>query len=194
MQNNNNNNFSYGYYPCFMNCPFMQYGSGYYNQGYDNYFRGQEDEAEDIEETYEDFDERNYFVDEDEEMNSDDEEKELENLTRAPRDVDRVIKLINQKSSRDIEEIIRIGVDSRLVDYIIRVMVEFIDRNYNRYRGSRQQRIEEAKRDIRRNMPWIFDIMRIFSVSPATQQRLFDSIVSTSIDELRRQPKPPMPR
>ncbi|MDP4088796.1 MAG: hypothetical protein Q8930_05935, partial [Bacillota bacterium] len=64
-------------------------------------------------------------------------------------------------------------------------MVSLIDRNFNRYRGTLEQRVQEAEQDIRRDLHWIFDIFRTLGVSPATSGRLTDTVVRASIRNLR---------
>jgi hypothetical protein len=123
-----------------------------------------------------------------------DTEQTSDELDRAPQDVNRVMRIIYRSAAREIAEIIRAGMDRRLLDYLIRSMVTFIDRNYDRYRGTLQQKVQAATRDIRRELYWIFDIMRIFGISPATQARLTNSVVTISFQNLRTAPPPPTPR
>lgn len=143
---------------------------------------------------YEDLDEDYNYQDLDEEI----EAYTLEDNYRAQSDIDRVIKLINRESQNQINELERIGIDKRLISYIIKTMVTYIDKNYNKYKGTFEQKVEIAVRDIRKDLHWIFEILQVFSASPATIARLTDIVVRTSLKKLRPenpiQPPGPMPR
>ena len=126
-------------------------------------------------------------------------ENTIFNEGRAPRDVDRVVRMINRDARNVINELERIGINQRLLNYLITSMVSYIDRNYNKYRGPFEQRVRMAAQDLRRDLPWIFDIFRVMSASPATVARLTQIVVRTSLRNLRPGPPgppgpPPMPR
>lgn len=178
----------------------MQNPYSYFKPNYQGFYRFDGDDFEDMDELEELFEDESFsdvmidddFMEKIEDVLEDEDDDEFEEM-RAPQDVERVIRQINQRAAREINEIVRIGMDRKLLDYLIRSMVIYIDRNYNRYQGNRQQKIQMAERDLRRNLPWVFDIMNLYSVSPATQARLVNIVVTTSIDGLRRPPVPPTP-
>jgi hypothetical protein len=121
-------------------------------------------------------------------------ENTLVDEDRAPRDIDRVVRMINRDARKAMNELERIGINPRLLNYLITSMVSYIDRNYNSYKGPLNQKIETAKRDLRRYLHWIFDIFSVMSASPATVASLTETVVRTSLRHLRpTQPTPPAP-
>jgi hypothetical protein len=130
-------------------------------------------------------------------------ENTLVNEARTPRDVEKVVRKIEKDARNELKELERIGINSALSNYLITSMVSYMDRNYNRYKGSFDQKIQAAEKDIKRDLYWIFDIFRVMSASPATVSRLIETVVRTSLKHLRPthitppvQPPPPahMPR
>ena len=110
---------------------------------------------------------------------------------RTPRDVERVVRMIEKDAKSEIKELERIGINQRLLIYLITSMVSYIDRNYNRYKGPFEQRVRAVEQDLRRDLYWVFDIFRVMSASPATVARLTDTVIRTSLKNLR--PLPPAP-
>lgn len=137
------------------------------------------------------FDQENGFHDQENDFYDDIQEEELINNRRSPKDVERVIKIINKEAKNDISELIKIGIDKRLLDYLIKKMVIHIDNNYNRYTGKFDKKLEMAVADLRRSLPWIFEILQVFSASPATIVRLTDKVASISLKNLKPIPPPP---
>jgi hypothetical protein len=120
-----------------------------------------------------------------------------EEQIRTPQDVDRVMGIINQELAGPISEIQRIGVDQRLIRYLVRAVVSYIDTNFNRFTGSMDQRLDSVLREVRRQLPWVLEIMQVFGVSPATETRILTEIARVALENLRTQPMQPpvaMPR
>ncbi|MFC3884146.1 hypothetical protein ACFOU2_11845 [Bacillus songklensis] len=114
-----------------------------------------------------------------------------EETMRTPEDVNRVMRVLNQQYGTIYTEIQRGGMDRKLADYLFRSTVTFADENYNNYTGNIDQKIEQASRQLQRREPWIFDIMRIYSVSPASQIRIVNTVLRASFENLRPAPLPP---
>jgi hypothetical protein len=120
-------------------------------------------------------------------------ENTLVNEDRSPRDVERVVRMIEKDARKELKELQRIGIDSRILNYLITSMVSYSDRNYNKYKGPFEQKMRAAERDLRRDLYWVFDIFRVMSASPATVERLTETVVSTSLRHLRPVQPPPQP-
>lgn len=112
---------------------------------------------------------------------------------RNKNDVDRVIRTLDRKLRPVYNEILRAGVDKKVLNYMVYTMVNYIDRNYNKYKGTLDMKVNAAEADIKIRYPFIHDLLRIYNVSPATQMRFFDGVIRTSFEELRRIPPKPMP-
>lgn len=124
-------------------------------------------------------------------------------IDRNAQDVNRVMNILHTQHQNLYQELIHLGMDRRLINYLFRSIVSFVDETYDRYTGTIEQKIAQAGRALRRRDPWIFDIMNIYSVSPAAQARILDTILRVSFRNLRQgpghppgpvPPMPPMPR
>lgn len=115
------------------------------------------------------------------------------NESRNKNDVNRVVGSIERKLRPVYDEIVRVGVGRKLLDYMVYTIVTYIDKNYNKYKGNIDMKVKKAEADIRVRYPFIYDLLRIYSVSPATQMRLIDGVIRTSFEELRRIPPKPAP-
>jgi hypothetical protein len=105
---------------------------------------------------------------------------------RSQVDVDRVVGILNRVARNDIRELEKIGIDRRLLNYFIRTAVGYIDRNYNRYNGTIEQKINTVAGDLRRDLNWMFEIMQIFGAPLATVTRLIDGTARVSFQNLRQ--------
>ncbi|BAU27404.1 hypothetical protein DFP93_102350 [Aneurinibacillus soli] len=129
---------------------------------------------------------------------------ESEEEDRNTQDVTRVMNILHTHYGHLYQELTRLGMDYRLVNYLFRSIVVFVDETYDRYTGTIDQKITQAERALRRQRAWIFDIMSLYAVSPATQARVLDTILRVSFQFLRPAPGPghgpghpgpgPMPR
>jgi hypothetical protein len=127
-------------------------------------------------------------------------ENTLANEDRTPRGVERVVRKVEKDTRNELKELERIGITPGLSNYLITSMVSYMDRNYNRYKGSLDQKVQAAHRDLRRDLYWIFDILRVMSASPSTISRLIETVVKVSLKHLSPThitppvPPPHMPR
>jgi hypothetical protein len=103
----------------------------------------------------------------------------------------KILKRQYQSIYRDAQ---RGGMDSKLTEYLFRSIVRFVDDNYNNYSGSINERVEKAARQLKKRDPWIFELFNLYSVSPASQVRITNTILTVSFENLRRGNEVPNPR
>lgn len=184
-----NNNL---FYPCpLAMCPYFN------NMNY-------EEADEEEEDLYREADDENENEDYEEFENQESDDEPTEDYTRARADIERVMRIIQMQLAADYNTIVRAGIDRRLLNYMVETIVTYIDRNYYKYRGTIQQKVQSAAADIRRDIPWIFRIMQLYGIAPATISRFINSVLRISFENLRRPaqtpprppvpPRPPMPR
>ncbi|MEH7474226.1 hypothetical protein V7158_21120, partial [Priestia megaterium] len=109
-----------------------------------------------------------------------------EEEVRSTRDVDRVMKILKRQYQSIYRDAQRGGMDSKLTEYLFRSIVRFVDDNYNSYSGSINERVEKAARQLKKRDPWIFELFNLYSVSPASQVRITNTILTVSFENLRR--------
>lgn len=117
-----------------------------------------------------------------------------EEEVRSTRDVDRVMKILKRQYQSVYRDAQRGGMDSKLTEYLFRSIVRFVDDNYNNYSGSINERVEKAARQLKKRDPWIFELFNLYSVSPVSQVRITNTILTVSFENLRRGNEVPNPR
>lgn len=106
-------------------------------------------------------------------------------FTRAQRDVERVIPLALQRSAVEINQMTALGMPPSLIAYLVREMVEYIDRNFDNYDKSASYNITQAAESIKTRYYWIFNILRIYGVPFETQKNFLNNVVITAVRNLR---------
>ncbi|MFP7735020.1 hypothetical protein ACLHDF_16695 [Priestia aryabhattai] len=109
-----------------------------------------------------------------------------EEEVRPTRDVDRVMKILKRQYQSIYKDAQRGGMDSKLTEYLFRSIVRFVDDNYSSYSGSINERVEKAAQQLKKCEPWIFELFNLYRVSPASQVRITNTILTVSFENLRR--------
>lgn len=172
------------YFPCFRPqycsmCPAMQDLYRDLEEPYDEEFEFDDADFDEIDDILDDFYEDSDIDDMD----------FFEDAPRSVQDVNRVVNAFEIRFRNLIDELQRAGIDRRLLRFLIRTVVAYIDDNFNRYRGTLERKINAAIRDIRLQLPWIISILRVFGVLPRRIVEILREIVSFAFQNLRR----PMP-
>ena len=113
-----------------------------------------------------------------------------ESFTRAQRDVERVIPIAVQNSANEIAQMTALGIPPSLITYFIREMVEYIDRNYERYNKTASYNITQASEGIKTRFYWIFNILRIYGVPFEVQTDFLNNTVITALQNLQAPSSP----
>ncbi len=53
----------------------------------------------------------------------------------------------------------KFGLHRRVAEYLVRVILDYVQKNHNRYKGTLRKRANMAGRDLSLLYPWIFEIM-----------------------------------
>lgn len=109
---------------------------------------------------------------------------------RAPQDVNRVIIDLERRFGNIYRELQSAGIDRRLVRFLVRKIVEYVDRNFNKYTGTVERKTNALIRDLRRDNPCIFEIMNVFGINPNRVNNIMRTIIAFAFDNLRRKPVP----
>lgn len=169
----------YMYVPCCYVNPMMRMPAEQTDTEDNNYYRSIENN-EDLEELVE----LNFEA----EDLRDNEELEylVEAEERSAADVDRVMASIEPRQRALFDQLERLGIRRTLSRYMVRNIVMFVDTNYNKYRGTIQQKVTASLNDLRRQYPWIFFVMRAYGVPAGTINQAVRSILTYSFQNLRR--------
>jgi hypothetical protein len=108
-----------------------------------------------------------------------------ENEELIQNDMERVLEVIRRESRYEIRDFERMGIDRRLLNYLVKSMVSYIDKNYIRYKGTFNQKVNETIRDLKIDLIWVFEILQTLEISQVTINRLVDKTARISILNLR---------
>ena len=125
------------------------------------------------------------MLDENDFYATDPEVQDSKSLSRAQRDIERVIPIALQNAANEVNQMIALGIPPRLISYLVREMVEYIDFNYSKYDKSASYNITQASEDIKTKLNWIFNILRIYGVPFEVQKTFLNTVVITAIKNLR---------
>jgi len=114
-----------------------------------------------------------------------DSEADSESADRAQRDIERVLPIVFQNAANEVNQAIALGMKPDLITYLIREMVEYIDRNYEQYDLSYSYNVTQASEGIKRDLYWIFNILRVYGMPFEVQKNLLNHVVITSLQSLR---------
>lgn len=179
MYNNNMyNQNQFGQYPYMSEprfvCPFMQTSYGQQEPTYDNFYRTEDDGNF----VFDEFDQLDEFEDvfntEDRALNITDEH--IENVAaNVMKEATNIFK--------DIQKFIK---DTKLVEYLLVCLVTYICRNYYKYKDVIEEKTDELVDEIKRNLPWVFDILALFNVTPAMVDDFLDNLIKVTVMNLRK--------
>lgn len=168
------------YDPC-MFVPYC-YGCPYFpqfNEGEMNYPKWQRGIEED--------DESDAVLEfENEDLNEDEELEYFDEDSRSAQDVNRVMGLINARYESFYRRLMSAGMSRALARYLFRSIVTFVDINYNKYKGTIENKTTAAFNDLRRQQPWIFFVMRSYGIPQTAINQIVTTIIRFSFNNLRK--------
>ncbi|GIM28382.1 hypothetical protein CPJCM30710_10480 [Clostridium polyendosporum] len=111
----------------------------------------------------------------------------LKNETRPKEDVDRVIELIETRLRDEYVEITASGLDEKLLRYLVKTIVEYIDENYDKYNEERSTngKVVTIINDLRNKLPWIFEILKLFGVVLTTITNFISRVVLITFENIK---------
>lgn len=109
-----------------------------------------------------------------------------EDFTRTQSDVERVIGLVQQGLANEIDQLAGLGINRNVIVYFIREMVDYLDKNYNKYNSPLlKSDITSASEDIKSRYYWIFNIMRLYGVPFPLQMKILNTTIRIAFQNLR---------
>jgi len=172
MYNNNNyyqNSFEqYPYAQPVYGCPYIQNNYGYYQPDFNNFYRSDYDDA---------------FPFEDSDMNFEMEERAM-NVTKEQ--IENITAEVKKESNNLLKDIAKFIKDTRLLDYMLACLINYIVRNYERYENVIDEKTDELVEELRGELPWLFDILKVVGITPAMVDDFIDGIIKLTVMTIRR--------
>lgn len=152
--------------PCYFTCPVMQ---NYYRSGqsaYGNCYRN---------------------IPAEEFMNdSDGRYPQNPNYKMPNPQVNQVVEMVKKDQMNVFKGIQQFIKDTRLFDYLLAAVVAYIFNNYKKYENVIDEKTDEFVEDLRRNLPWVFDILALFDVTPAMVDKFLDDLIRATVMNIKK--------
>lgn len=153
--------------PCCYRCPAMQNQYGCYPPDYDNFYRTANEE---------DFITTNYY-----EFNRSD-----RNFNMARDQIENVAAAVKKESPNLLKDIGKYIKDSRLLDYLLLALITYVCNNYYKYKDIIDEKTDELVDELKENLPWVFDILKVFGITPAMVDDFLDNLIKSTVLSLRK--------
>jgi hypothetical protein len=150
--------------PCYA-CPLMQNNYDtydnyeYYEPIYEDLFRGELDEEFLLEE-------RAFKMS----------KENIDNVAAA-------VKKESHNAFKDIEKFIK---DTRLLDYMLMALITYICNNYQKYEHVIDQKTDELVEEMKKNLPWLFDMLKVVGVTPAMVDKFLDNLIKLTVMNIKK--------
>ena len=152
---------------CCYGCPATQNQYDYYPPAYDNFYRTAHEE-DFTNANYDGFnmDDRNFNVTRD----------QIENVTAA-------VKKESPNLLKDIGKFIK---DTRLLDYLFLTLITYICNSYYKYKDVIDEKTDKLVDELKENLPWVFDILKVFGITPSMLDDFLDNLIKSTVLSLRK--------
>lgn len=158
--------FPYVNVPCYI-CPLMRNNYGYYQSAYDNFYRSAHEE---------DFTFDDYDV-----VNTDE-----RNIKITREHVENIAANIKKEPTNILNDIAMFIKDTRLLDYLLACLITYICRNYYKYKDVIEEKTDDLVEEMKENLPWVFDILKLFGITSAMVDRFLDNLIRLTVVNLRK--------
>jgi hypothetical protein len=148
-------------------CPACQNNYDYYQPTYDDFYRTA-DEEDIIYDDYEEF----HAAERDMKITN----ANIQNITAA-------VKKDSMNIFKDIEKFIK---DTRLLDYLLAALITYICNNYYKYKDVIEEKTDDLIEDLRTDLPWVFDILKVFGITPAALDKFLDNLIKVTVANLKK--------
>jgi hypothetical protein len=153
--------------PCCYRCPAMQNQYGSYPIDYDSFYRTAHEE---------DFINTNYY-----EFNRSDRNF---NMTRDQ--IENVAAAVKKESPNLLKDIGKYIKDSRLLDYLLLALITYVCNNYYKYKDIIDEKTDELVDELKVNLPWVFDILKVFGITTAMVDDFLDNLIKSTVLSLKK--------
>ncbi|MEG0775545.1 MAG: DUF4397 domain-containing protein [Clostridium sp.] len=105
-------------------------------------------------------------------------------MPRAPKELNDVMKDFSKKYDNIYADLEKFGLDRKVSEYLVRLMLDYVNKNHDRYKGTVRKRANMAARDLNLLCPWIFDIMSCLKVPDRKTVDITITIVTYGFENL----------
>lgn len=111
---------------------------------------------------------------------------ENENIQMSKPEINKVVNMVQKNQMSLLQSIQKFIKDTKLLNYLLAALITYICRNYNKYKDVIDEKTDELVEDMKKNLPWVFDILAVFDVTPEMVDDFLDNIIRSTVMGIRK--------
>jgi hypothetical protein len=100
--------------------------------------------------------------------------------------IENVAAAVKKESPNLLKDIGKYIKDSRLLDYLLLALITYVCNNYYKYKDIIDEKTDELVDELKENLPWVFDILKVFGITPAMVDDFLDNLIKSTVLSLRK--------
>jgi hypothetical protein len=108
------------------------------------------------------------------------------NIQMSKPEINKVVNMVKKDQMSLLQGIQKFIADTKLLNYLLAALITYICRNYNKYKDVIDEKTDELVEDMKRNLPWVFDILAVFDVTPEMVDDFLDNIIRSAVMGIRK--------
>lgn len=105
-------------------------------------------------------------------------------MNRSPKNMSKAMDDFCDKYDEIYADLEKHGLDRRIAKYLVSLILDYVNNNHNRYKGTIRRKANMAGRDLTLLYPWIFDIMSALEIPNKKIVDITIIIVSFGFDNI----------
>lgn len=98
----------------------------------------------------------------------------------------KVVDMVKKDQKSLLQSIQQFIADTKLLNYLLAALITYICRNYNKYKDVIDEKTDELVEDLRKNLPWVFDILALFDITPEMVDDFLDNLIRSTVMGIRK--------
>ncbi len=108
------------------------------------------------------------------------------NIQMSKPEINKVVNMVKKDQMSLLQGIQKFIADTKLLNYLLAALITYICRNYNKYKDVIDEKTDELVEDMKKNLPWVFDILAIFDITPEMVDDFLDNTIKSTVMGIRK--------
>ncbi len=108
------------------------------------------------------------------------------NIQMTKPEINKVVDMVKKNQLSLLQSIQKFIKDTKLLNYLLAALITYICRNYNKYKDVIDEKTDELVEDMKKNLPWVFDILAVFDITPEMVDDFLDNIIRSTVMGIRK--------
>jgi hypothetical protein len=101
-------------------------------------------------------------------------------------EINKVVTMVKKEHKSLLQSIQQFIADTKLLNYLLAALITYICKNYNKYKDVIDEKTDELVEDMKRNLPWVFDILAVFDITPEMVDDFLDNLIRATVMGIRK--------